>query len=52
MYYNLYSYLLLHKYENIELTCPPEYAYGKKGAGGLIPPNATLQFDVELISFK
>ncbi len=35
------------------LTCPPEYAYGKQGVGnGLIPPNATLIFDVELLSFK
>jgi len=40
------------KGEQAKLTCSPDYAYGPKGISGVIPPNATLLFDVELIDWK
>ena len=42
----------LSKGQRATLTCSPYFAYGANGIPGVIPPSATLVFDVELISFS
>lgn len=41
--------LKLSRGQRAKLTCSPDYAYGSGGVPGVIPPNATLVFDVELL---
>lgn len=35
-----------------KLVCPPAIAYGERGVSGLIPPNATLLFEIELLDIR
>jgi FKBP-type peptidyl-prolyl cis-trans isomerase FkpA len=42
----------MHVGEKAQLVCPSSIAYGDRGAGGVIPPGATLIFEVELLAIK
>lgn len=46
------SHLQMSVGQRAKLTCSPDYAYGNKGHPGIIPPNATLIFDVELLGLE
>lgn len=43
---------LLSQGASAKLIIPSELAYGSAGAGGVIPPNATLLFEIELVAIQ
>ena len=46
------AFMNMCKGQQCRLTIPPELAYGARGAGEVIPPHATLTFDVELLDIQ
>lgn len=38
--------------ERVTVTCPAAKAYGSRGAGGVIPPNADINFDIEMLDYQ
>ena len=62
VFLSLISYTLHHSYplippqlsvgQRAKLTCSPDYAYREEGHPGVIPPNSTLIFDVELLGLE
>ena len=46
------AFATMRKGEVCIITAPPETAYGKAGAGGVIPPDATLFFEAELVNYR
>ena len=41
----------MKKGQKATIICPPEYAYGARGAPPVIPPDATLKFEVEVLDY-
>ena len=44
--------VMLRKGQKAIITSPPDAAYGSEGVNDIVPPNATLIFEVEVIDFK
>lgn len=47
-----YGITSLKKGQTALLTCPPDLAYGAKGMTNMIPPNATLRFEITVVDFN